>query len=168
MLIRAAILTVSDSTFAGARVDKSGPAIETRLRERHFEIAARGVVPDERAAIRDELIRLSGQFGIDVIFTTGGTGVALRDVTPEATREAIDREIPGFGERMRGEGLRFTPKSSLSRAIAGTRGTVLIINLPGSPAGAVQSLDAILELVPHAVQLLHGQTAHREPDVQST
>jgi molybdopterin adenylyltransferase len=168
MVIRAAILTVSDSTFAGTRVDRSGPAVEARLVARQFEVAFRGVVPDEREVIRDELIRLSGQAGIEVIFTTGGTGIALRDVTPEATREAIDREIPGFGERMRAEGLRFTLKSMLSRAIAGTRGHVLIINLPGSPAGAVQSLDAIVELVPHAVQLLHGQTAHTEPDVHST
>jgi molybdopterin adenylyltransferase len=165
MVIRTAVITVSDSTFAGARVDKSGPAVEARLRDLSFEIASRTVVPDERGRIRDELIRLADGDDVHVIFTTGGTGVALRDVTPEATREAIDREIPGFGERMRAEGLRFTPKSPLSRAIAGTRKQVLIINLPGSPAGAVQSLDAIVELVPHAVQLLHGQTAHTEPDV---
>ena len=167
MVIRAAVVTISDSTFAGTRADKSGPAIEARLRERGFEIARRSVVPDERARIRDELIWLADQEGIDVILTTGGTGVALRDVTPEATRDAIDREIPGFGERMRAEGLRFTPKSALSRALAGTRKHVLIINLPGSPAGAVQSLDAIVELVPHAVGLLHGQTAHPEPDVHT-
>ena len=168
MTIRAAVLTVSDSTFAGTRVDKSGPAVESRLMERGFAVASCGVVPDDRNSIRDELIRLAFLGEIDVIFTTGGTGVALRDVTPEATREAIDREIPGIGERMRAEGLRFTPKSILSRGIAGTRGRVLIINLPGSPAGAVQSLDAIVELVPHAVQLLHGYTAHAEPDVHST
>ncbi|HEY3840920.1 MAG TPA: MogA/MoaB family molybdenum cofactor biosynthesis protein [Bryobacteraceae bacterium] len=168
MTIRAAVLTISDSTFAGTRVDKSGPAVEARLAERGFAVASRGVVPDDHNSIRDELIRLAFQPEIDVIFTTGGTGVALRDVTPEATREAIDREIPGFGERMRAEGLRFTSKSPLSRGIAGTRGRVLVINLPGSPAGAVQSLDAIVELVPHAVQLLHGQTSHTEPDVHST
>jgi len=167
MPIRAAVITVSDSTFSGTRIDKSGPAVEARLRDLKFEIAYRAVVPDERAGIRDALVRVADSGDVQVIFTTGGTGVALRDVTPEATREAIDREIPGFGERMRAEGLRFTPKSVLSRAIAGTRKHVLIINLPGSPAGAVQSLDAIVELVPHAVQLLHGQTAHAEPDVQS-
>jgi molybdopterin adenylyltransferase len=168
MLIRAAVLTVSDSTFAGTRVDKSGPAVESRLRDLGFDITCRAVVPDDTGRIRDELIRLSACDDIHVIFTTGGTGVALRDVTPEATREVIDREIPGFGERIRAEGLRFTPKSLLSRAISGTRNHVLIINLPGSPAGAVQSLDAIVELVPHAVQLLHGQTAHAEPDVHRT
>jgi molybdopterin adenylyltransferase len=167
VVIHAAVLTVSDSTFAGTRVDKSGPAVESRLRERGFEIAVRGVVPDDVAQIRDELIRLAGRDDVHVIFTTGGTGVALRDVTPEATREAIDREIPGLGERMRAEGLRFTPRSMLSRAISGTRNRVLIINLPGSTAGAVQSLDAIVELVPHAVQLLHGETGHAEPGVQS-
>jgi molybdenum cofactor synthesis domain-containing protein len=164
VLIHASVITVSDSTFAGDRVDKSGPAVEERLRELGYEIAGRCVVPDERQKIRDELIRLAGA-GVDVIFTTGGTGIALRDVTPEATRDAIDREIPGFGEQMRAEGLKFTPKSVLSRALAGTLGRVLIINLPGSPRGAVQSLNAIVELVPHAVQLLHGETAHTEPDV---
>ena len=165
MLIRAANLTVSDSTFAGARVDKSGPAVEARLRELGFQIVHRGVVPDERNQIRDELVRLADSAGVDVIVTTGGTGVALRDVTPEATRDVIDREIPGFGERMRSEGVQFTPKSMLSRSLAGTRQRVLIINLPGSPSGAAQSLDAIVELVPHAVRLLHGEAAHSEPDV---
>jgi len=168
MLIHAAVLTVSDSSFQGIRADKSGPAIESRLRGIGFEIAHRGIVPDERARIREELIRLAGRGDIHVIFTTGGTGVALRDVTPEATREAIDREIPGLAEHMRAEGLRFTPRALLSRAVAGTRNRTLIINLPGSPAGALQSLDAIVELVPHAVHLLHGQTAHTEPDVHST
>ena len=167
MLIRAAVLTISDSTFAGTRVDKSGPAVETRLVERGMEIAHRGVVPDDQSRIREELTALADRPDVHVIFTTGGTGVALRDVTPEATREAIDREIPGLGERMRAEGLRFTPRSVLSRGIAGTRNRVLIINLPGSTAGAVQSLDAIVELVPHAVQLLHGETGHAEPGVQS-
>lgn len=165
MLIRAAVITVSDSTFTGTRADQSGPAVEARLRELGFEIVTRAVVPDERDRIRDELVRVADGGGVDAIFTTGGTGVAPRDVTPEATRDAIDREIPGFGERMRAEGLRFTPKSLLSRSLAGTRKRALIINLPGSPRGAIQSLDAIVELVPHAVQLLHGEIAHPEPDV---
>lgn len=164
-MIAAAVVTVSDSTFAGTRVDQSGPAVEERLRALGFAVTWKGVVPDDREQIRDRLRELADGGQIDVILTTGGTGVALRDVTPEATREAIDREIPGFGEQMRASGLRFTPKASLSRAIAGTRKQVLIINLPGSPAGAVQSLDAIVDLVPHAVQLLHGQTAHAEPEV---
>ncbi len=165
MLIRAAIVTVSDSTFAGTRADMSGPAVEARLRELGFQIVCRHVVPDEREQIRDELLRLADSGEVDVIFTSGGTGVALRDVTPEATRDVIDREIPGFGERMRAEGLKFTPKSLLSRSLAGNRERVLIINLPGSPVGAIQSLDAIVELVPHAIQLLQGDTAHPDPDV---
>jgi molybdopterin adenylyltransferase len=165
MLIRATVITISDSTFAGTRADKSGPAVETRLRELGFQIVSHSVVPDDRQLIRDELVRLADGGSTDVIFTTGGTGISERDVTPEATRDAIDREIPGFGERMRAEGVQFTLKSLLSRSLAGTRKQVLIINLPGSPGGAVQSLDAIVELVPHAVRLLHGETAHPEPDV---
>jgi molybdenum cofactor synthesis domain-containing protein len=165
MLIRATVVTVSDSTFAGTRVDKSGPAVEARLLELGIDIVSRTVVPDDRQHICDELVRLADSGTTDVIFTTGGTGIAARDVTPEATRDAIDREIPGFGERMRSAGVQFTLKSLLSRSLAGTRKRVLIINLPGSPRGAVQSLDAIVELVPHAVQLLHGETAHPEPDV---
>jgi molybdenum cofactor synthesis domain-containing protein len=165
MKIKVAVLTVSDSSFAGAREDRSGPAVEDRLRNLGFDIVWRGIVPDDREQIRDSLIDLAERGDLDCILTTGGTGVALRDVTPEATREAIDREIPGFGEQMRESGLRHTPKAILSRAIAGTRKHVLIINLPGSPAGAVQSLDAIVELVPHAVHLLHGETAHPEPEV---
>jgi len=163
--IRFAVITVSDSSFAGTRQDRSGPAVEKRLSELGFDSVWRGIVPDEHAQIRDRLIELADRSDIDLIVTTGGTGVALRDVTPEATREAIDREIPGFGEQMRASGLRHTPRAVLSRAISGTRKRTLIINLPGSPAGAVQSLDAIVELVPHAVQLLKGDTAHPEPEV---
>ena len=162
MLIRATVLTVSDSTFAGTRADKSGPAVKARLRELGFDIVSHGVVPDDRHHICDELVRLADGGGTDVIFTTGGTGIAERDVTPEATRDAIDREIPGFGERMRAEGTQFTLKSLLSRALAGTRKRVLIINLPGAPRGAVQSLDAIVELVPHVLDLLGGRTEHRD------
>jgi molybdopterin adenylyltransferase len=164
-MIRASVVTVSDSTFAGTRVDKSGPAVEARLRDLGFQIVSRSVVPDDRQQIRDELVHLADGGTTDVILTTGGTGIAERDVTPEATRDAIDREVPGFGERMRSEGVQFTLKSLLSRSLAGTRKQVLIINLPGSPGGAVESLDAIVGLVPHAVRLLHGDTAHPEPDV---
>ena len=118
------------------------------------------VVPDEAAEISSRLATLADGGQVSAIFTTGGTGLARRDVTPEATRAVVDREIPGFGELMRARGRESTPLASLSRSLAGTRGNVLIVNLPGSPKGAVESLDAIVELVPHVLELLRGQTEH--------
>jgi molybdopterin adenylyltransferase len=118
------------------------------------------VLPDERDQIAARLATLADGGQVSAIFTTGGTGVAPRDITPEATRMAVDREIPGFGELMRTLGRAKTPLAALSRATAGTRGLVLIVNLPGSPKGAVESLDAIVELVPHVLELLRGQTEH--------
>jgi molybdopterin adenylyltransferase len=156
----ARVLTISDSCHAGTRVDGSGPAVKQRLETASFAVDAIEVLPDERALIAGRLRELADSNAAQVIFTTGGTGVALRDVTPEATADAIDRPVPGLGERMRAEGLKHTPLAALSRAIAGTRGRTLIVNLPGSPKGAVESLDAILELVPHMVRLLDGQTGH--------
>ena len=155
-MIRAAVITVSDGVCAGTRVDTSGLAIVAALRAAHFDTAEPVVVPDERDIIAGKLRELDA----DVIFTTGGTGVAPRDVTPEATRDVIDREIPGFGELMRSEGRAKARMAALSRAIAGSRGTVLIVNLPGSPRGAVESLGAILDLVPHVHDLLNGRTSH--------
>jgi molybdenum cofactor synthesis domain-containing protein len=159
-VIRAAVLTISDGAHDGSRVDASGPAVAARLREAGFEIAETRIIPDERTQIAGALCEVADTLRNAAIFTTGGTGIAPRDVTPEATRDAIDREIPGFGERMRAKGLESTPRSVLSRAIAGTRGGVLIINLPGSPKGALQSLDAILDLVPHVLDLINGRTGH--------
>jgi molybdopterin adenylyltransferase len=155
-----AVLTVSDSVSVGKRTDGSGPAVQAHLQRLGWHVAATAVVADEIPAIREQLIALADSGEVCAIFTTGGTGVALRDVTPEATRAVVDREIPGLGELMRATGLRSTPYAVLSRAIAGTRGSVLIVNLPGSPKGAVESLDAIVELVPHVLQLLNGQTEH--------
>jgi molybdopterin adenylyltransferase len=159
-MIRVAVLTVSDSVYQGTREDKSGPAVAAGLERNGYEIAVRRVVPDERDVIAGCLRDLADGKAAQVIVTTGGTGMTPRDITPEATRDVIEREIPGFGELMRAKGLTSTPYSALSRALAGTRSGVLIINVPGSPRGAVESLDAILELVPHVLDLLNGRTGH--------
>jgi len=159
-MIRAAVLTISDSVTAGARVDRSGPAVRDRLEQLGWQVSLMDVLPDERDQISSRLAVLADGGQMSAIFTTGGTGVALRDVTPEATRAVIDREIPGLGELMRARGLKATPLAVLSRAVAGTRGRVLIVNLPGSPKGAVESLDAIVEVVPHVLELLRGHTEH--------
>jgi molybdenum cofactor synthesis domain-containing protein len=159
-MIHAAVLTISDSVTAGTRIDRSGPAVRDRLEQLGWQVSLMDVLPDESVQISSRLAALADSGQVSAIFTTGGTGVALRDVTPEATRAVIDREIPGLGELMRARGLRATPLAVLSRAVAGTRGRVLIINLPGSPKGAVESLDAIVEVVPHVLELLRGHTEH--------
>lgn len=155
-----AVVTVSDSAFAGKRADASGPALKARLEQLGWPVSSVEVVPDELPAISQKLTAVADAGQVCAIFTTGGTGVAARDVTPEATRAVIHREIPGIGELMRSTGRNSTPFATLSRAIAGIRGQVLIVNLPGSPRGAVESLDAIVEVVPHVLKLLSGQTEH--------
>ncbi len=159
-MIRTAILTVSDSSVAGTRDDVSGPMLADHARQRGWKIAVTHVVPDEQSQIADWLRSVAGGGDIDLILTTGGTGVALRDVTPEATRSVIEREIPGLGELMRSEGRQSTEFSVLSRATAGTLGTTLIVNLPGSPKGAIESLVTVQSLIPHMVDLLQGKTGH--------
>jgi molybdopterin adenylyltransferase len=159
-MIEAAVLTISDSASGGRRADRSGPAVRDRLEQLGWRVAIMDVLPDEVMGISERLRALADGGAVSAIFTTGGTGVALRDVTPEATRAVLDREIPGLGELMRTRGLRATPLAVLSRAVAGTRGKVLIVNLPGSPKGAVESLDAIVEVVPHVLDLLRGHTEH--------
>lgn len=156
----AAVVTVSDTAHQGKRVDTSGPAVCARLESAGFAVVQRNVIPDERGEIAKLLREIADTQTAGVIFTTGGTGIALRDVAPEATRDVIDRELPGFGELMRAKGLEKTRFAPLSRALAGSRGQVLIVNLPGSPKAAVESLDAILELVPHVLDLLSGRTEH--------
>ena len=160
MILRVAILTISDSAVAGTRADLSGPALEQRAQELGWTVTAKQLLPDEAPDISRELIRLADSGEIDVILTTGGTGLSPRDVTPEATRAAADREVPGFGEMMRAEGLKATRFAPLSRGGAATRASTLILNLPGSPRGAVDSLNAVAGLIPHAVDLLHGRTQH--------
>lgn len=159
MTIHAAILTVSDSAVAGTRDDASGPALAARLAELGWTIAATALVPDEEPAIAAKL-RDWSDLGYAVILTTGGTGLAARDVTPEATRSVLDREIPGIAELMRTRGLEQTKLAVLSRGLAGQRKQTLIVNLPGSPRGAIFSLQAIAHLIPHIVDLLHGRTEH--------
>src|SRR6266849_9061558 len=156
----AAVITVSDSVFAGTREDKSGPVLKARLEALRWESAVVAILHDEVPRIAAKLAELADSRTVGAIFTTGGTGIALRDVTPEATRSILDREIPGFGEVMRSKGRESTPLAVLSRSLAGTRGRVLIVNLPGSPRGAVESLDAIVGLAPHVLDLLHGKTEH--------
>lgn len=159
-MIHAAVLTISDSVSAGARDDLSGPVVRGRLEELGWSVSTLEVVPDEADTIALRLAELADGGRISAIFTTGGTGIAARDVTPEATRRVIDREIPGVAERIRAVGSQVTPLAVLSRGVAGTRGRVLIVNLPGSPKGAIESLNAIVEIVPHILELLRGQTEH--------
>jgi molybdenum cofactor synthesis domain-containing protein len=158
-VIQVAIVTISDSASAGTREDLSGPALEQRVMELGWTVAQRALVPDERALIAKTVANLCG---CDVILTTGGTGLAPRDVTPEAIKMIAEREVPGFGELMRSEGLKSTRFAPLSRGGAVTRGSALIVMLPGSPRGAVESLNAVSGLIPHVVDLLHGRTEHKE------
>jgi len=154
----AAVLTVSDSCSRGEKVDLSGPAVAEALGRRNFQVVVRSVVADERAAIQEKLIELCRSARL--VVTTGGTGIAPRDVTPEATSAVCDRLVAGIAEQMRFQGMRKTLFAALSRAVCGVRGTSLILNLPGNPAGAVESLEAVMDLLPHALELVAGKTAH--------
>lgn len=156
----ATVLTVSDGAYRGSREDESGAAVARRLAAAGFEVAGRAVVPDERGEIERTLQGLAEVS--DLVVTTGGTGFAARDVTPEATRAVIDREAPGLAESMRAAGTAHTPLAALSRGVAGILGRSLVLNLPGSPTGALESLDAVLSVLPHALDLLAGETAHED------
>ncbi len=156
--LTAAVVTVSDSCARGERVDLSGPAVAAVLQKLRFQVAAREVVPDDSIQIQALLTRLAND--VRFVVTTGGTGIAPRDVTPEATQAICDRLLDGLAERMRSEGSRKTPFAALSRGVCGVRGTSIILNVPGSPGGAVESLEAVVELIPHALNLLQGHTEH--------
>ena len=155
-MIQVGILTVSDRSARGERADASGPALAQAVADRlpGAAVTVTGIVPDDRAAISSTLIDWSDRLQIDLILTTGGTGFAPRDVTPEATRAVLHREAPGLAEAMRAESLLITPHAMLSRAVTGIRGRTLIVNLPGSPKGAVENLGIILPILPHAIELL--------------
>ena len=154
--MRVAIVTVSDSTSQGLRPDRSGPALRERSQQLGWQVASALVVADETSVIQARLIELADSHLVDLILTTGGTGVGPRDITPEATVAVCEKIIPGLGELMREKGRQVTPRAALSRAIVGVRGRVVIVNLPGNPKGAVESLDAVAELLPHAVEVLRG------------
>ncbi len=154
MTIRFGILTLSDRSARGEREDASGPALAHLIRAENWTVAKQAILPDDEFAIRAALIAWTDSGRFDVILTTGGTGFAPRDVTPEATRAVIQREVPGLAEAMRSDSLKKTPHAMLSRAVAGIRGRTLIVNLPGSPKGAVENLQTVLPVLAHAVQLL--------------
>lgn len=158
--MRVGILTISDRSSRGERPDDSGPLIQQLSQDRlRAEVASVAVIPDDLATIRDTLLAWCDQGGLDIIFTTGGTGFAPRDVTPEATRAVIEREAPGLAEAMRAASLQVTSHAMLSRAVCGIRAHTLIVNLPGSPKAVRENMATIVPALPHAVELLQGTSS---------
>jgi molybdopterin adenylyltransferase len=153
-MITVAVLTLSDKGSKGEREDTSGPLIQDMLRSINAEVKFYDILPDEKELIKKKLSEYSEK--VDLILTTGGTGLSPRDVTPEATLEVIDRQVAGIAEAMRSEGLKKTSRAMLSRAVAGVRGTSMIINLPGSPKAVKENLQVILEVIPHAIEKIKG------------
>jgi molybdenum cofactor synthesis domain-containing protein len=159
--LRAAVLTISDSVYQGKRRDGSGPAVAELLQQSGWTVVHSRVIADDLAVIAATLRELCSQ-NVEAVITTGGTGVHPRDVTPEATRKVMAREIPGLAEQMRRDGAKTTPTAALSRGTVGVSGRSLIVNLPGSPQGAVESLKSILPVLPHAVELIAGGNPHTD------
>ena len=156
MTLRIAIITLSDRSSQGQRPDRSGPLLKETIIAQGWAATHREILPDNVVILRDHLIALAESDQFDIILTTGGTGFGPRDVTPEATSSVIERPSPGLAEAMRAASLQITPHGMLSRGVAGIRGRTLIVNLPGSPKGALENLQVILPVLPHAVQLLHA------------
>jgi len=158
-MIKTAILTMSDKGSRGERIDGTGPAIRSELEGKGFVISYYKMISDEQKEIERELIYLCDELKVNLILTNGGTGFSERDVTPEATKNVIEKYVPGIGEAMRMKSLAITPKAMLSRSIAGIRGKTLIINLPGSPKAAVENLGFIMDAIPHGIDILQGKSS---------
>lgn len=158
----AKVIVLSDAAARGEREDLSGPAVRALLEARGWQVAGVEILSDNFDAIRQRLEALTDADGCDAVVTTGGTGVGPRDVTPEATRAVIEKEIPGLAELMRAEGMQKTRRAALARGVVGVRQGKLIVNLPGSPRGARESLESILDLLPHVIDLIQGRTSHPE------
>ena len=158
-MYKVGIITISDKGSSGIREDKSGPALKEHLEKAGLMVSSMKVIPDDQNQIKATLIELCDNHNLDLLLTTGGTGLSPRDVTPEATIEVIEKEAPGFSEAIRILGLKSTPHSMISRGVSGMRGKTLIINLPGSPKGAREGLHAILPAIPHALAKLRGDPA---------
>jgi len=158
MKIKCAIITVSDRGFSGERIDETGKAVENILKTKGFDTISYRIVPDEENMIENAIKEAADKFKCDIILTDGGTGLSPRDITPDVTKKLLDYEIPGISEAMRLEGYKKTVRAVLSRSISGVRGKSIIINLPGSVKGAIESLEAVIDALPHAVEKLHGST----------
>ena len=161
--LRAKILVLSDAGSEGRREDRSGPVVRDLLESHGWQVAALDLLPDDKDRIHAQLRAWVESGDCDAVFTVGGTGLSPRDVTPEATRAVIDKEIPGLAEVMRAYGTKSTPLASLSRAVAGVAKGTMILNLPGSPRGARESLESVLRALPHAIDQIQGRTGHAEP-----
>ena len=160
MPLRAKILVLSDAAAGGRREDRSGPAVREVLEKRGWLVKALEVLPDDGDCIQAMLVAWTDGDDCDAVFTSGGTGLGPRDVTPEATQAVVEKQVPGLAELMRAEGVKRTRMAALARGIVGVRKGKLIVNLPGSPRGACESLESIIELLPHAIELLQGHTEH--------